>query len=184
MVHLTTGLKEPVSPSCLISPHQGEGGQDKKSALVVAREHNLHKNCTRGSFRASQFASAVLRKEKERPIHRITTSLKRSQNSSWAEQQQRWVDVEKLIQFDGPAWSRAATVPRTGLAVLDQPQSCRTGRNRMSFPSHFPANLNTRGRAECEPQICLWFIPAKTQLWCSETHPFPSSLKRQLKPGG
>lgn len=42
MVHLTTGLKEPVSPSCLISPHQGEGGQDKKSVSVVVRECTLH----------------------------------------------------------------------------------------------------------------------------------------------
>lgn len=77
----------------------------------------------RGSFRASQVASAVLREKEERPIHRISTSLKISQNSSWAEQQQRWVDVEKLIEFDGLAWSRAAAVPKTGLAILDQPQS-------------------------------------------------------------
>lgn len=167
-----------------MSPHQGEGGQDKESILIVVRQGTLHIGYIEGSFRASQIASAVLRKKKEKPIHRITTSLKRSQDSSWAEQQQRWVDVEKLIQFDGLAWSRAAAVPRTGLAVLDQPQSCRTGRNRMSFPSQFPANLNTGGRAECEPQICLWFISANTQLWHSETHLFPSGPKILLKPKG
>lgn len=94
----------------------------------------------------------MLRKEKERPIHRITTSLKRSQNSSWAEQQQRWVDVEKLIQLDGLAWSRAATVPRTGLAILDQPQTCRTDRNRMGFPSHFPANLILEAELSVNPK--------------------------------
>lgn len=48
MIHLTTGLKEPVSPSCLLSPHQHEGGQDKKSILVVVREHTLHTGCIEG----------------------------------------------------------------------------------------------------------------------------------------
>lgn len=34
-----------------------------------------------------------------------------------------------------------------------------------------------------EPQICLWFIPAKTQLWHSERHLFPSGQKI-VKPMG
>ena len=153
VVYLTAGLEDPVSPSCLMSPHQGEGGQGKKACSVVGE----------GTYPAYKFYEGVIsehfrllqqhcERERRGPSTGSPPASKEGQNSSWAEEQQRWVDVEKLIQFEWLTWSRAAhcSQNRRTMAILDQPQSCRTGRNRMSFPSCLSANLNTGGRVGCD----------------------------------
>jgi len=156
MVYLSTGLEDPVSPSsvsCLMSPIQGERGRAMKAWWGCGWGNVPCRQVAQGGdFRASRVTSATLWKGKERPINRITTrASKQSQASSWAEQQQRWGDVEKLMQFKWLTWSRVSYCPqkRRTVAVLDQPRSCRSGRSSMSFPSCSSDRLNAGGRSGC-----------------------------------
>lgn len=151
MICLTTGLEDPISLSHLISPIRVREDRIRKVGWLWVQEHTLHTNCMRGNFRASWINQLHCKGESRGPFTGSLPASKEGQNSSWAEQQQRRVDMEKLIQFEWLPWSGAAhcSLNRRTMAVLDQPQSCRIGRNRISFPSCFPANLNTRGRAVC-----------------------------------
>lgn len=84
-----------------VPPHQGEGGQVRKGGLVVGEE----------TYPAYKFYEGVisehlrlLQQQCERkwrgPSIGPPPASKEGQSSSWAERQQRWVDVEKLTQFE------------------------------------------------------------------------------------